>query len=152
MFRSLGREDPLEEENGNALQYSCLKKSHGRLVWWATIPRVTKSREWLNDLTQARGIQRKDVGNFLPFLKKTKFSFYIPSFWTILQSINIYWKLNKCQLEFYQWKTRKSNCSYGTCILVSSIYSSVNCIWHSSITLTLNFYITNSGSGTLFVY
>ena len=46
---SLDQEDPVAEENSNAVQYSCLKKSYGRLVWRATIQRVTKSRAWLND-------------------------------------------------------------------------------------------------------
>ena len=30
LVRSLGREDPLEEENGNLVQYSCLKKNPGQ--------------------------------------------------------------------------------------------------------------------------
>ena len=34
--QSLGWEDPLEEENGNTLQYSCLKKPMSRGAWWAT--------------------------------------------------------------------------------------------------------------------
>ena len=39
--RSLGREDPLEE--GNPLQYSCLKNPMDRGAWQATVHRVTKS-------------------------------------------------------------------------------------------------------------
>ena len=38
--RSLGWEDPLDEGNGNPLQYSCLGKSMDRGVWWATIHEV----------------------------------------------------------------------------------------------------------------
>ena len=30
---SLGQEDPLEEENGNPLQYSCLKNPMERGAW-----------------------------------------------------------------------------------------------------------------------
>ena len=41
--QSLGGEDPLEEENGNLLQYSCLKNSMGRRPLWATAHGVTKS-------------------------------------------------------------------------------------------------------------
>ena len=42
--QSLGQEDPLEEENGNPLQHSCLKNSMKRGAWWATVQRVTKSQ------------------------------------------------------------------------------------------------------------
>ena len=39
---SLGWEDSLEEENGNPLQYSCLKNAMDRGVWWATVHGVTE--------------------------------------------------------------------------------------------------------------
>ena len=42
--QSLGQEDPLEEENGNQLQHSCLKNPMKRGAWWATVQRVTKVR------------------------------------------------------------------------------------------------------------
>ena len=42
--RSLSQEDPLEKEIGNPLQYSCLEKSHGQRIWWATVYGVAK--EW----------------------------------------------------------------------------------------------------------
>ena len=38
--RSLGPEDPLEEGNGNPLQYSCLKNPMNRGVWQALVQRV----------------------------------------------------------------------------------------------------------------
>ena len=41
--RSPGRADPLEEENGNLFQYSCLKNPMNRGAWWAIVQRVTKS-------------------------------------------------------------------------------------------------------------
>jgi len=41
--QSLGQEDPLEEENGNPLQYFCLKNPTDRGAWWATVHGVTKS-------------------------------------------------------------------------------------------------------------
>ena len=34
---SLGREDPLEEENGHQLQYSCLENPTDRAAWPATV-------------------------------------------------------------------------------------------------------------------
>ena len=40
---SLGGEDPLEEENGNPLQYSCLENSMNRGAWWATVHGVSKN-------------------------------------------------------------------------------------------------------------
>ena len=42
--QSLGQEDPLEEENGNSLQYSCLKYPMDRGPCWTTVQRVTKSQ------------------------------------------------------------------------------------------------------------
>ena len=39
----LGWEDPLEEENGNPLQYSCLKNSMDRGALWATGQMVANS-------------------------------------------------------------------------------------------------------------
>ena len=47
--QSLGGDDPLEKENGNPLQYSCLENSMDRVAWWATVHGVTKSRTQLND-------------------------------------------------------------------------------------------------------
>ena len=41
--QSLDWEDQLEEENGNPLQYSCLKNPMDRGPWWATIQRAPKS-------------------------------------------------------------------------------------------------------------
>ena len=46
---SLGQEDPLEEENGNPLQYSCLKNPLDRRAWEATVQRVAKSQIRLSD-------------------------------------------------------------------------------------------------------
>ena len=41
---SLGQEDPIEDENGNQLQYSCLENPMDRGSWWATVYRVAKSQ------------------------------------------------------------------------------------------------------------
>ena len=41
--QSLCQEDPLEEENDNLLQYSCLKNPMDRGAWRSTIQRVAKS-------------------------------------------------------------------------------------------------------------
>ena len=35
--RSLGREDPPREGNGNPLQYSCLENPMDGGAWWATV-------------------------------------------------------------------------------------------------------------------
>ena len=48
----LGWEDPLEEGNGNPLQYSCLENPTGGGAWQATVHRVTQSQTRLN--THAR--------------------------------------------------------------------------------------------------
>ena len=47
--RFLGWEDPLEEENGNPLQCSCLKNPMDRGAWRAIVQRVTKSQAQLRD-------------------------------------------------------------------------------------------------------
>ena len=50
-FQSLGQEDPLEEENGKPLQYSCLDRRKNPLdrgAWCGTVQRVSKSQTWLN--------------------------------------------------------------------------------------------------------
>ena len=46
--QSLDQEDPLEEGNGNPLQYSCLEKSHGQRSLVGYSPWVTKSWTWLS--------------------------------------------------------------------------------------------------------
>ena len=45
----MGQEDPLEEENGNPLQYSCLKSPLDRGAWEATAQKVAKSQIRLKD-------------------------------------------------------------------------------------------------------
>ena len=44
-----GQEDPLVEENGNPLQYFCLKNPMDRGAWWATAHMVAKSWTQLGD-------------------------------------------------------------------------------------------------------
>ena len=41
--------DPLEDKNGNPLQYLCLRNPMERAAWWATVQRVAKSRTQLSD-------------------------------------------------------------------------------------------------------
>jgi len=48
-IQSLGKKDPVELENGNLFQYSCLENSMDRAAWWATVHGVTKSRIQLSD-------------------------------------------------------------------------------------------------------
>ena len=45
---SQGQKDPLEEENGNPLQCSCLGNSMNRGAWWATVHGVVTSQTWLS--------------------------------------------------------------------------------------------------------
>ena len=40
--QSLGLEDPLEKENGNPLQYSCMENPMDRGAWRKTVHGVTK--------------------------------------------------------------------------------------------------------------
>ena len=47
--QSLGQEDPLEEENGNPLQYSSLKNPTDRGAWQAIVQRVANSQTQLSD-------------------------------------------------------------------------------------------------------
>ena len=47
--QSLGQEDPLEEENGNPLRYSCLENPMDRGALGATVQRVTKSQTQPSD-------------------------------------------------------------------------------------------------------
>ena len=49
--RSLGWEDTLEKENGNSLQYSCLKNLINNGLWQATVQGVTNSWTRLSDCT-----------------------------------------------------------------------------------------------------
>ena len=42
--QSLGWEDPLEKQNGNSFQYSCLGNPMDRGAWQAIVHGVTKSR------------------------------------------------------------------------------------------------------------
>ena len=53
--QSLGWEDPVEEKNGNPLQYSCQKSPMDREAWRATVQRVTKSWTQLSDLACMQG-------------------------------------------------------------------------------------------------
>ena len=44
--QSLGQEDPLEEEMGTPLQYSCLENPKDRGACWAVVHGVSKSWTW----------------------------------------------------------------------------------------------------------
>ena len=44
----MGREDPLEEENGNPTQYSCLENSMDRGAWWPRVHGVAKNQTQLS--------------------------------------------------------------------------------------------------------
>ena len=45
--RSLGQEDPLDEGNGNPLQYSCLGNPMDRGTWQATVHGIVQSQTQL---------------------------------------------------------------------------------------------------------
>ena len=47
--QSLGREDPLEEENDTLVQYSCLKNPMNRGAWQVTVHNVAKNQVSLSD-------------------------------------------------------------------------------------------------------
>ena len=60
--RSLGQENPLEEEPGNPLQYSCLENPMDRGARWATVHWVAKSGTQLSKLAHTHKL-------VLPILK-----------------------------------------------------------------------------------
>ena len=152
---SLDQEDPVVEENGNPLQYSCLKKIPWKTSLMGYNPKGHKGSQRVRHdwMTKHKHIvYRKKTLEIFVFFKKDKI-LILYSIFLNCTTVNKYLlKTYQVSLEFYQLKNGKSNCSYGTCILVSSIYSRVTCIWHSSITLTLKVYITKSDSCTLLVY
>ena len=41
-FWSLDQEDPLEKENGNPFQYSCLENPMDREAWWAAVHGIAR--------------------------------------------------------------------------------------------------------------
>ena len=43
---SLGQEDPLKEENGHPLQYSCLKNPMDRRTWRGTVQVQSVAKSW----------------------------------------------------------------------------------------------------------
>ena len=64
--RSLGQEEPLEEENGNPLQYSCLKNPMNRGAWRATVQSVAKVMpELLSMQAESRSDFKKVARNTL---------------------------------------------------------------------------------------
>ena len=58
---TLGREDRLEEGNGNPPQYSCLGNPTDRGGWWATVCEVTESQTRLSTHT-GTSLGEKSVG------------------------------------------------------------------------------------------
>ena len=57
--RSLGQEDPLQEENGSLFQYSCLENLMDRGAWRATVHGVTQSQ---SDITERLTISLSSEG------------------------------------------------------------------------------------------
>ena len=54
--RSLGREDPLEKEMANPLQYSCLENPRDGGAWWAAVYGVAQSWKRLKRLSSSSQI------------------------------------------------------------------------------------------------
>ena len=65
--RSLGQEDPLEEEILDPLQYSCLENPMGGGAWWATVHGVTKSQTRLHFLIKNLSHSLKDQAQLLDY-------------------------------------------------------------------------------------
>ena len=61
--QSLGQEDPLEKENGNPLQYSCLENPMEGGAWQATVLGVTKSRTQFSNETITHHHQQLGLGH-----------------------------------------------------------------------------------------
>ena len=60
---SLGREDPLEEGNGNLLQYSCLGNSMDRGAWKAPAHGVIKKRDMTEQLISNSNSSNQLISN-----------------------------------------------------------------------------------------
>lgn len=90
----------------------------------------------------------KDVGIFYLFKNFLCSIFLIYVAYIYLINIDNSLRFN---WEFSHEQNRNSKCFYGTGITVWIINTSVNCIWHSSITLALNFYITNLAFSIFFL-
>ena len=70
---SLGWEDPLEDNNGNPLQYSCLENSMNRGAWWAAVHGVVKSwKAWPANHTHLPGTHQALYKHYLRFPPKCK--------------------------------------------------------------------------------
>ena len=62
---SLGQEDPLEEENGNPLQYSCLRNPWIEQPGRFTVPGVTKSQTRRSNFAGGQYIEGKIKSNYI---------------------------------------------------------------------------------------
>ena len=49
-IQPLSWEDPLEKENGNLLQQSCLENPRDRAIWWATVHGVANESDMAEGL------------------------------------------------------------------------------------------------------
>ena len=75
--RSLGPEDPLEEENGIPLQYSSLKNPMDRETWQAIIQSIAKSQTRLSGYTRIMHNQKSlQTGEVM----------WIGSIWSVLSA------------------------------------------------------------------
>ena len=75
--QSLGWEDPLEEKNGNRLQYSSLKNPMDRETWQAIIQSIAKSQTRLSGYTRIMHNQKSlQTGEVM----------WIGSIWSVLSA------------------------------------------------------------------
>ena len=79
--QSLDQEDPLEEESGNPLQYSCLANSMDRGAWWAAVHGVSKNWACQSHLT--------NNANLLAFLEEISISVLTPFVFGLLVFSNL---------------------------------------------------------------
>jgi len=76
---SLGREYPLEKENGNPLQYSCRGNPMDREDWWVTVPGVAESWTRLSDWLHTTDILPCCFPSFQhPFFITFPYQFLLP--------------------------------------------------------------------------
>ena len=64
------QEDPLGEENGNPLWYSCLRNPMNRGTWQATVHGVTKSKTQLSDFTTLMAESEEELKSLLMKVKE----------------------------------------------------------------------------------
>ena len=99
--RSLGQEEPLEEENGNPLEYSCLKNPMNRGAWRATVQSVAKV------MPEPLSMQQNLEVTSRKYLEIHCLYLYISSHFHISLFV-------------------KDTCIYCTCVFILSVYTNTH--------------------------